>query len=198
MTCIWLACIRDKECGWYASGNCGHMKTSEIRTVFVTRWLIDCNVYCLFSLGWSVVDYYSLLYLWLHRTEPCSDLAWVCLICAFCWLWYCEGEGQNLVWNWLDFAWFDAWFEVKTSCEIDYSLLDFCYWKGWSCLEWLVWGGQNLITTWLDFAWFLLLRCLEVMGVARKRLCLEIGWFLLFCGSGIAWFWLCIAFVVSH
>jgi hypothetical protein len=61
-----------------------------------------------------------------------------------------------------------------------------------------VWGGQNLITTWLDFAWFLLLRCLEVMGVARTRLCLEIGWFLLFCGSGIAWFWLCIAFVVSH
>jgi hypothetical protein len=60
--------------------------------------------------------------------------------CFILWWTTAVAKGENLVRNWLDFAWFFAF------------LL-------FGCLGWQAWRGRNLVQNWLDFAWSLLFNC---------------------------------------
>jgi hypothetical protein len=106
-----------------------------------------------------------------QRTKPRSDLAWLCLICAFFWLWYCliscVAKGENLVQTRLDFAWF---------CLIFAILL--LMWPLISCVA----KGENLVLTWLDFPcfllfllWYCLISCIA-KGENLVQTCLDFAW----------------------
>jgi hypothetical protein len=128
--------------------------------------------------------------------KPCSELAWCCLILLdFCYGWR-AWRGQNLVWNWLDFALIlllDCYCSVLLSYRIlivvpgyricclvmvSYGGVAYCIGYCIGCLGMVgdrfslslscVALGENLVRTWLDFAWFCVF-CAMVDGCGEGR-----------------------------